>query len=86
VKSCYRTDHRTLKQDHRVGINFLKGTIGNEINFVMAVSAFNYKKVMKKLRAKALWHYAKLEIVETIIEIQMKIRGFEIVSVTNRAF
>ena len=39
-----------LKLDHRVARNFLKGQIGDSINFIMAASAFNYKKYMVKLK------------------------------------
>lgn len=42
-----------LKADHRVARNFLKGTLGDEINFMMAASAFNFKKWMNKLQEKA---------------------------------
>jgi len=44
-----------LKSDHLVARNYLKGQIGDAINFIMAASSFNYKKLMKKLRANALW-------------------------------
>lgn len=46
-----------LKADHRVARNYLKGTQGDEINFMMAASAFNFKKWMDKLSKKllALW-------------------------------
>lgn len=39
-----------LKQDHRVARNFLKGQIGDRINFVMAAAGFNFKKLMVKLK------------------------------------
>jgi len=51
-----------IKQDHRAAINYLKGKIGDKINFIMSASGFNYKKLMKKLRAIALWLYAKMEL------------------------
>ena len=38
-----------LKQDHRAAINFLKGQLGDTINFMMAASGFNFKKLMKKM-------------------------------------
>lgn len=44
-----------LKTDHLVARNYLKGQIGDSINFIMAASSFNYRKLMKKLRANALW-------------------------------
>ena len=33
-----------LKSDYRVARNFLKGQIGDSINFMMAAAGFNYKK------------------------------------------
>ena len=55
-----------LKSDHLVARNFLKGTMGDAINFMMAASAFNYKKLMKKLRVKALWLFIKQFIYNSI--------------------
>ena len=34
-----------LKSDHRLIRNFLKGTLGDSINVMLAASAFNSKKV-----------------------------------------
>lgn len=49
-----------LKTDHRVIRNFLKGQIGDSINFMMAAAGFNYKKLMVKLKEKALWLYFQI--------------------------
>lgn len=46
-----------LKQDHRGARNFLKGQIGDSINFIMAAAGFNYKKLMVKLKEKDFWLY-----------------------------
>lgn len=46
-----------LKTDHRAAINYLKGTLGDQINFMMAASAFNFKKWMNKLGDKVLALY-----------------------------
>lgn len=46
-----------LKADHRVARNFLKGTLGDEINFMMAAAAFNFKKWMDNLTEKLLALY-----------------------------
>jgi len=61
-----------LKADHRVARNFLKGTIGDEINFLMAASAFNFKKWMDNLSKKllALW---KIDLQASIILLQKHI-------------
>jgi len=52
-----------VKHDHRAARNYLKGAIGDQINFVMAASAFNYKKLMKKLRIKALWLFFQIDLL-----------------------
>jgi len=44
-----------LKQDHRVARNFLKGQLGDSINFMMAAAGFNLKKLMVKLKKKNSW-------------------------------
>lgn len=60
-----------IKHDHRAVRNYLKGVSGDQINFVMAASAFNYKKLMKKLRAKALWFYDELIILtQSILNLE----------------
>lgn len=38
-----------LKSDYRLGRNFLKGLAGDQINLLMAASAFNLKKWMNDL-------------------------------------
>lgn len=50
-----------LKSDHRAARNFLKGQLGDSINFMMAAAGFNYKKLMIKLKEKALWHYFEIK-------------------------
>ena len=49
-----------IKKDHRAALNYLKGKAGDQVNFAMAASGFNYRKLMRKLRAIALWLYTKL--------------------------
>ena len=49
-----------LKSDHRVSRNFLKGHLGSSINFVMAACGFNFKKLMKELKSRALWVHTVL--------------------------
>ena len=52
-----------LKQDHRVARNFLKGQIGDSINFIMAAAGFNYKKLLVKLKKEAFWLFFQLDLV-----------------------
>lgn len=56
-----------LKSDHRAARNFLKGQIGDAINFTMAAAGFNYKKLMVKLKESVLWLYSYLK---KILDIQ----------------
>lgn len=37
-----------LKKDHRLGINFYKGVVGDNINILLAATAFNLKRMMNK--------------------------------------
>ena len=52
-----------LKKDHRLARNYLKGIRGDHINALMAASAFNFKRVLRKLKdrivfwLKQLWEY-----------------------------
>lgn len=40
-----------LKQDHRLGRNFLKGWFGDEINVLLAAAGFNFRKLLRKFCA-----------------------------------
>lgn len=37
-----------LKTDHRLGRNFYKGLVGDQINVLLAAAAFNFKRMMRK--------------------------------------
>ena len=50
-----------LKSDHRAARNFLKGQLGDSINFMMAAAGFNFKKLMVKLKETVLWLYSYLK-------------------------
>lgn len=50
-----------LKHDHRAARNFLKGQIGDSINFIMAATGFNFKKLMKKLKENKLWRFFQIQ-------------------------
>ena len=49
-----------LKSDHRAGRNYLKGALGDSVNFIMAAAGFNFKKLMKKLKGELFWHFTQL--------------------------
>jgi IS5 family transposase len=61
-----------LKSDHRAARNFLKGQIGDNINFIMAAAGFNYKKLMKKLKQSNLWLFTYLKNIldKELLEIK----------------
>jgi len=52
-----------LKQDHRVAKNFLKGQVGDCINFVMAAAGFNFKKLMVKLKKEVFWLFFQIQFL-----------------------
>lgn len=51
-----------LKADHRVARNFLKGQIGDSINFIMAAAGFNFKKLMVKLQQAKCWLSLEIDL------------------------
>lgn len=75
-----------LKKDHRVIINYLKGTTGDQINFMMAASGFNYKKLMKKLKAIAFWLHSKVEAFTSFFENILSISTFDQTCILKKAF
>lgn len=40
-----------LKSDHRMLRNYLKGSIGDDVNILLAAAAFNYKKRLRQLKS-----------------------------------
>ncbi len=66
-----------VKQDHRVNLNYLKGQIGDSINFIMGATGFNYRKMMKKLKAKAFWLYIQINEL-------LKPKNFHLDYISNR--
>lgn len=49
-----------LKNDHRAARNFLKGQVGDSVNFMIAAAGFNFKKLMKKLKNHKLLHFCEV--------------------------
>jgi IS5 family transposase len=45
-----------LKTDHRLGRNFYKGIVGDNINIMLAAAAFNFKRMMNKWKV-AICHF-----------------------------
>ena len=50
-----------LKHDHRAARNFLKGQIGDSINFMMAAAGFNFKKLMEKFKETNFWLISEIQ-------------------------
>ena len=46
-----------LKSDYRLGRNYLKGILGDQINVIMAAAAMNFKRVMNLWRTEAIRWY-----------------------------
>lgn len=44
-----------VKQDCRMQRNYLKGTIGNDINALLAAAGFNFKGLLRKIKQETLW-------------------------------
>jgi IS5 family transposase len=65
-----------LKQDYRAAKNYLKGQIGDAINFMMAATGFNFRKLMKKLKDSIVWLIFKFKI-----EISYKVKFNSIINV-----
>ena len=73
-----------LKHDFRMGINLLKGKIGDAINGLMACAAFNFKKWMKSF---SFAHFSDLKIaLKSIIFYKSIIRmcGFSSCKTFNK--
>jgi IS5 family transposase len=50
-----------LKRDYRMGRNFLKGIIGDEINVLMAAAAMNFKRVINLWRSEAIYCWVLIQ-------------------------
>lgn len=50
-----------LKRDYRMGRNFLKGIIGDEINVLMAAAAMNFKRVINLWRSEAIYGWLLIQ-------------------------
>ena len=44
-----------VKQDCRMQRNYLKGTIGNDINALLAAAGFNFRGLLRKIKREVLW-------------------------------
>lgn len=61
-----------LKQDHRMGRNYLSGVHGDKINTIMAATGFNLKKMLRRLKSEAALYFIDLlSVVFNISRIQI---------------
>lgn len=44
-----------VKHDCRMAINYLKGTIGNDINANLAAAGYNFRGLLRKIKEEILW-------------------------------
>lgn len=52
-----------LKKDHRLGINFYKGVVGDNINILLAATALNLKRMINK------WKVSFCQFFQTILNV-----------------
>lgn len=52
-----------LKSDHRLGRNFYKGLVGDNINVMLAATAMNFKRMMNLWKVFLSWLWEALEIL-----------------------
>lgn len=52
-----------LKSDHRVARNYLKGQVGDNMNFIMAAAGFNFRKLMVKLQRMKRWLLTEIDLL-----------------------
>ena len=48
-----------LKQDHRMGRNFLLDEEGDRLNTILAATGFNIRKMLQRIKAEAIYTYFK---------------------------
>ena len=51
-----------LKSDHRAAVNFLSGKMGDQVNFMLAASGFNFKKLAIKISKNFFWLFQQPKI------------------------
>lgn len=67
-----------LKRDHRLDRNYLKGTIGDTVNLLLASLAFNFKKLMRKLAfILSNFKYAFFSYFYSLIFVKFEISLFQ---------
>lgn len=57
-----------LKHDHRMLRNYLSGVEGDKINTILAATGFNLKKMLRRLKSKAMQFY--IELLYTLFKMR----------------
>ena len=50
-----------VKHHHRMLKNYLKGVAGDEINAIMSASGFNFKSLLRKIKAECFFFICKIK-------------------------
>lgn len=68
-----------IKHDHRMLRNDLKGTMGDQMNTILAATAFNFKKMLNRIKAEAVYSviflYDYFKLLKYRIEIVLQKRS-----------
>jgi len=60
-----------VKHDHRMITNFLSGTQGDAINTLLAAAGFNFKKMLRRIKAETI---SFCQYLQRILEYNMNIK------------
>lgn len=64
-----------IKHDHRMIVNYLSGTQGDAVNTLLAAAGFNFKKMLRRIKAKTIAYCQYLmDTLETVITIEISSR------------
>jgi IS5 family transposase len=61
-----------LKQDHRMGRNYLMDEAGDLVNTLLAAAGFNLRKMLQRLKAEVLAIFARLKWCLFVREVHLK--------------
>ena len=64
-----------IKHDHRMIVNYLSGTQGDTVNTLLAAAGFNFKKMLRRIKAKTIAYCQYLmDTLEAVITIRISTR------------
>jgi IS5 family transposase len=64
-----------IKHDHRMIVNYLSGTQGDAVNTLLAAAGFNFKKMLRRIKAKTIAYCQYLmDTLEAVITIEISSR------------